>query len=139
MPLKVITTTITTNANTSLTTTTTKVFPFLWESDSNGKSIKRISDCVWEEIRSETSKSIYEFVDFDQQNGLYLYDGKMNLFININDKNYSIGKKFDELITISNGKWQNFNPFGLTSFNLIFKDTERCEYTQRNRIIGNLD
>ena len=115
------------------------MFPLLWQSDFKDKSITRISECTWEEVRNEISKSEYEFVDFNQQNGLYLFDKEKKIFININDKDYSVGKKFDELITISNGKWQNFNPFGLTSFNLIFKDTERCEYTQRNRIIGNLD
>ena len=108
------------------------MFPFLWESDSNGKSIKRISDCVWEEIRSETSKSIYEFVDFNQQSGLYLYDSKKNLFININDKDYSIGKRVDDLVTISFGEWKNFNQSDLTTFSLILKNTENCEFIQKN-------
>ena len=108
------------------------MFPLLWKSDSNDKSIKRISECEWEEFRSEISRSIYEFVDFNQQSGLYLYDSKKNLFININDKDYSVGKRIDDLITISNGEWKNFNQFGLTSFGLIFRNTQKCVYIQKN-------
>jgi hypothetical protein len=119
---------------TTSTTTTTKVFSLLWKSDSNDRSIKRMSECEWEEFRSETSRSIYEFVDFNQQSGLYLYDSKKNLFLNINDKDYSVGKRIDDLITISNGAWQNFNQFGLSG--IIFKNTENCEYALKK--IGNI-
>ena len=109
------------------------MFPLLWKSDSNDKSIKRISECEWEEFRSEISRSIYEFVDFNQKDGLYLYDSKKNLFININDKNYSVGRRIDDLITISNGEWKNFNQFGLTSFGIVLRNTQNCEFIKNKK------
>ena len=101
--------------------------------------LKRISECVWEEIRNEKEKSKYEFVDFNRKNGLYLFDKQKNIFINIKDKDYSVGKNADDLITVSTGSWQNFNQFGPNSFNLIFKDTVNCQYIKRNRKKGNLN
>ena len=58
-------------------------FPLLWQSDFKDKSITRISECTWEEVRNEISKSEYEFVDFNQQNGLYLFDKEKRIFINM--------------------------------------------------------
>jgi hypothetical protein len=58
------------------------------------------------------------------------------LFININDKDYSVGKRKDDLITIRNGAWQNFNQFGFSSSGIIFKNTENCEYAFKK--IGNI-
>ena len=60
-----------------------RVFPLLWQSDFKDKSITRISECTWEEVRNEISKSEYEFVDFNQQNGLYLFDKEKRIFINM--------------------------------------------------------
>ena len=77
------------NIFSSTTKSIINFLPLLWESDSKDKSIKRISECVWEESRSEKAKLKYEFVDFNQQNSLYLFDKENKVFININDKDYS--------------------------------------------------
>ena len=97
----------------------------------------RISECVWEEHRRGRSTVKYEFVDFNQINGLFLFDKVKKIFININDKDYSVGKSIDNLITITNGEWTNFNQFGLTSFGLVFKNTDKCEFVMNRRGIIN--
>ena len=61
----------------------------------------------------------------------------MKIFINIYDTDYSVGKKIDELISISNGKWQNFNQFRPTSFSLLLRDTENCEFLMKKT--GNIN
>ena len=105
---------ILTNLSLTSTSTATKgVFPIMWESIPKEKSIKRITECQWEEVINNRSNLKYEFVDFNQINGLFLFDIKKKIFININDKDYSVGKSIDNLITITNGEWTNFNQFSI--------------------------
>ena len=60
-----------------------------------------------------------------------MFDKVKKIFININDKDYSVGKKIEDLTTISSGSWKNFNLSGLKSFGLIFKDTDNCELQKK--------